>query len=199
MYENKKRIVLLDGVIFNKKQLMGDTYCDWADKYDSLIDEDDNFMNQLRGSFCGIIIDKANGSITAFTNQSGEHTLYYSVDSNMCTIFSNIEIDEQGCLELLSVGGVLRGSTPYKSINRLTACKKMYFDNSKVSIENYHKFSSYPETDLTFEECIDKCDILFCQAVRRIFEKNIEYGYKNECDLSGGLDSRMAYFSARKM
>lgn len=96
-------------------------------------------------------------------------------------------------------GGVLHGRTPYKGVFRLIAGTMLKFSNSTIILERYHKFTNYPETHLSMEECIEQADELFTQAIKRIYDKNIEYGYQNECDLSGGLDSRLAYFAALKL
>lgn len=204
-------VCLLDGVIFNKKELKKQSGKNWQDTYFDLYLSGDKYIDTLRGSFCGVSVNKKENRVEAFTNQSGEHTIYYYIENKDITVFSNIlflkelgwkrriEPDEKGCSEILGVGGVFSDHTPFQGIKRLTAGKKLAFSDGVLNIEPYHKFCNYPETDLPFDECIDGADILFTQAVKRIFDKNAEYGYRNECDLSGGLDSRMAYFTAEKL
>ncbi len=210
-FEDEKKIYLLDGVVFNKHKFEMDYNEEWSCAYKSLVESNVDFMDSLRGSFCGLIVDKESGNVEAFTNHSGEHTVYYTSDETGVSIFSNIlflkecgyklpiEPDSEGCLELLSVGGVLHGLTPYKGVRRLMAGKRLNYSNKCLNIFDFHTFSNSPETDMSFEQCIDRADELFLQAVKRIFDKNQEYGYRNECDLSGGLDSRLAFFAARKL
>ena len=65
--------------------------------------------------------------------------------------------------------------------------------------KRYHVFRNVPEHELSIEQCIERADVLFRQAIKRIYEKSREYGYQAECDLSGGLDSRMAVWVAHNM
>lgn len=68
-----------------------------------------------------------------------------------------------------------------------------------VKSEYYHVFKNIPEHDLSLDACIEKGDALFRKAVDRIFRKNKEYGYEMECDLSGGLDTRMSAWVAHDL
>lgn len=60
-------------------------------------------------------------------------------------------------------------------------------------------FHNTPEHNLSLDECVKELDKRFRNAVDRIFSKNKEYGYQGECDLSGGLDSRMATWVAHDL
>ncbi len=218
-FEDESKIVLLDGVIFNKTELMGENgKSDWQETFNSLYDEyckeePSKLINKFRGSFSGIIIDKANDTIFAYTNHSGEKTVYYTVADGALIIAShnNITTEIMGTnhaevkpniasmYEMLITGSILQGKTPFENVRRVTAGKYMMYKEGVASEVRYHMFRNVPEHTLSLEACVKQFDVLFRQAIERIYSKNKEYGYRAECDLSGGLDSRMATYVAHEM
>lgn len=214
-FEDENKIVLLDGVIFNKKELI-EKYNNenWQDVFNILYDNSNTgFMNDLRGSFCGVVYRKSDDKIFAFTNHSGEKTVYYYVKGGVTIVASHnnlttdvlrkkgiaYEPNMQCCYELLITGCSLHGNTPFKDIRRLVGGKSVITDGKSCSEEWYHIFKNLPEYDWTIDECVDKYNELFRQAIKRICSKNEEYGYRHEFDLSGGIDSRMTTWVANDM
>lgn len=211
-FEDEEKIVLLDGVIFNKQELMREYGCDsWKACFNKIFFlSPELFMNELRGSFCGAILCKSSGALMIFENQSGEKPVYYSAQKDFFVIASHnnlllpllrsegivVEADVQGCRELAALGYCAHGNTPFKNVRRLFAGKKLYIEHGVAREERYHMFRNIPEHELSLEECVEEFDKRFRAAVERIFSKNEEYGYQAECDLSGGLDSRMATWVA---
>lgn len=214
-YEDEKKIVLLDGVIFNKRELIEIRKCkDWRETIDQMAMEDpEKFQKELRGSFCGAIFWKDSHKLLVFTNQSGEKTVYYTRHENifvaashnniLTEVLGNLGIsllpDIQAHRELLNFGEILHGKTPFQGVRRLTAGKYLLITEKENKEHRYHMFHNIPEHDLTLEECVEELDKRFRKAVDRIFSKNNEYGYQSECDLSGGLDSRMATWVAHDL
>lgn len=213
-YEDSDKIVLLDGVIFNKRELMERTSGTWQDVFEGLYrDDPQTFFNGLRGSFCGAVLEKNSLRLTAFTNHSGEKTVYYTVQNGIFIVASHNNIlteilrennlpvrpDLTACQELVALGSILHGKTPFQKVRRVTAGKYVKLINGQSEEFRYHMFHNVPEHDLTLEECIEELDKRFRKAVDRIFSKNKEYGYMGECDLSGGLDSRMVTWVAHDL
>ena len=214
-FETEDRIVLLDGVIFNKDELMRSyPSVSWQDRFLILIETNPaSFMDELRGSFSGIVYSKRNNTLVAYTNHSGEKTVYYTQCEEGFVLASHVDflqhvLHENGkklspCIdanyEMLLTGSILHGKTPFESVFRITAGKVALFSETSVRLDSYHVFRNIPEHELTLDECIEKADVLFRQAVDRIFRKSKEYGYQAECDLSGGLDSRMATWVAHDL
>lgn len=218
-YQDEEKTVLLDGVIFNKRELMEARGCgSWRETVDELIREDPKtFQKELRGSFCGAVLAQPRSGepkLTVFTNQSGEKTVYYAQPKNLFAAASHhniltpylreqgvpIEPDIQSCRELLATGSILHGKTPFRNLRRLHAGKYVRIQAGQPCEEiRYHLFRNVPEHDLTLEECVEETDKRFRRAVDRIFAKNVEYGYQGECDLSGGLDSRMVTWVAHDL
>lgn len=211
-FEDDEKVVLLDGVIFNNRVLMDQYSCnDWQECFLKIYAESpENFMDKLRGSFCGVILRKKDETIFAFENQSGEKPIYYTNKRDFFVIAShnnlllpivesngiNVEPDVQGFKELTALGYCAHGNTPFKGVKRLLAGKVAYIDNGCVREARYHMFRNVPEHELSLEECVEEFDRLYRAAIKRIYSKNEEYGYQGECDLSGGLDSRMATWVA---
>lgn len=214
-YEDEEKIVLIDGVVFNNRELMeARGYVSWRETADQLIAEDPKtFQKELRGSFCGVILQKGSGEILLFTNQSGEKTVYYARREGLFLAASHnniltavlkkqgfpLEPDVQAHRELLCAGSILHGKTPFQGIRRLTAGKYLLVTEDGCHESRYHMFHNIPEHELSLDECVEELDRRFRKAVDRIFAKNKEYGYQGECDLSGGLDSRMATWVAHDL
>lgn len=215
-FENSIYVVLLDGVIFNKKELMKEFALDsWKETFLKMLDLYSNdFMNKLRGSFRGCVLKKSADELIVFTNHLGEKTVYYAMTKDGLVIGSNVEKmlpvlklngfkikpNIQSSYELLLTGTMLHGNTPCDNIFFLQGGQKLTSrGNIGVTVERYHQFHNIPEYTYSLEECIETADGYFRQAVNRIFSKNEEYGYRHECDLSGGLDSRLATWVAHDL
>ena len=148
-----------------------------------------------------------------FTNQSGEKTVYYGCDTGRFFAASHVTLlaelmKEQcipvepelgSCRQLMICGDILHGGTPLRGVRRLTAGKYLLVSRYQPVENRYHMFRNLPEHDLSLEECVEELDRRFRTAVDRIFAKNREYGYQAECDLSGGLDSRLATWVAHDL
>nr|WP_296480612.1 hypothetical protein [uncultured Acetatifactor sp.] len=214
-FVKENQMVLLDGVIFNKKNLIESSQREnlWSEVYCRLVLEDDDYINKLRGSFCGIVFDMSKMKLEAFTNHSGEKAVYFYHRDDLLIVTSHMELMKealihngqplqpniQACQEMLSTGSMLHGNTILKNAYRIMpGCKIIFFDGVLSNIR-YHMFHNIPEQELSLEECIDEADRLFRNAVDRIFSKNLEYGYQAEADLSGGLDSRLVTWVAHDL
>lgn len=209
-------LILLDGVITNKGELMkNNPGLSWTEVFHTLYKlYGKDVVDQLRGSFCGIIGDKNQNKLIAFTDQIGSKVVLFSkystnllIASHMSLIREISRLDknykltfcEDSMYEMLITESILGDKTLFNEVKRITSGKRLICDSDGIHIETYHVFRNVPEHDMTIEECIDKADILFRNAVDRIFHKNIEYGYHHECDLSGGLDSRMCTWVAHDL
>ncbi len=214
-FQNDSLIVLLDGVVFNKAELLAQAGSDdWAAVFLGLYaEEGERVASRLRGSFCGVIFEKASGRLLAFTNQSGERPVYYGSFVGMFCLASHVTIltelmaaqgipvkpDIQSCRQLMGLGSILHGGTPVQGLRRLTAGKLLLWADGQGEEQRYHMFHNVPEHDMSLDECVDELDRRFRQAIDRIYGKNREYGYQAECDLSGGLDSRLATWVAHDL
>lgn len=213
-YEDEEKILLLDGVIFNQRELMSGSSKSWQSVVEGLYQQDpETFFTALRGSFCGAVLEKRSGVLRAFTNHSGEKTVYYTMQGDRFVVASHNNIlteilrenhlpvvpDLEACKELVALGSLLHGKTPFRGVRRVTAGRAVTISGGQSTESQYHMFRNLPEHEMSLEECIDELDKRFRKAVDRIFSKNREYGYQGECDLSGGLDSRMTAWVAHDL
>lgn len=171
-------------------------------------------LSDLRGTFSGIIHNKQNNEFYAFVNQTGDKQLFYYKDSDEILLSDSITeitnyltrqwkrytLDERGVYFLLTYGFMLEDYTLIKEIRKINAGQYLKIKNGKIEIHQYHKFSNNPDKTLYNEkEAIEGIDHYFKQAIKRQFDKDVEYGFKHAVGLSGGLDSRMTSWVAHDM
>lgn len=202
--------ILLDGVIFNKLDLMGNNKS-WEETVYNLKDKS-NFPDMMRGSFSGAIIYK-DGRIMAFTDHCGEKPVFvYSKDNKLmiCTDLllyrrwmecAGIKLTPYNpyIRYMLSYGFMIEDCTCYTEVKRLMPSYSFFYDKGNVSTEKYHNFDNTNLSTLSDEEAIKKIDELFRNAIRLEFGKDSEYGYKHIVDISGGLDCRIVNYVAKEM
>lgn len=212
-------LIISEGVIFNKAELY-ETYC--VDNIESLIlslykSLGDEFFNTFRGSFSGALYDKEKETWLIWTNHCGDNSLFYSYKNNEFRVGSQFDyvlnslsaahiatsIDEQAAYYELTFGFMEDDSTFIEEIKRLLPGSYIKIDASGFSCNTYWETARIGETESyageSEAEVIDKIDELFRRAVKREFDKDIEYGYRHMSNLSGGMDSRMTTWVAHDM
>lgn len=213
-FENEKYIIVLDGVIFNKSELIKDEDSWLITVIKIYEDFGDSFFKKFRGSFSGLFYDKEKDKWVIFTDHIGSKSVFlYRAENEKYLIASKI-VDVYGFLNLngyqkyldinssymlLSYGYMIQDSTLEKNIKKLLPGYYYKIEKGELSKHLYHKFSNKSNYNLNDEEIIENIDILFRQAIKRQFDKDIEYGYKHFVGLSGGLDSRMTSWVAHQM
>lgn len=212
-YEDANIVILSDGVILNKFELLGKYDCKDLAEYMQTKCLSASFPSEMIGPFNSFIYDKNMKTGMAFGNQTGDSSVFYRIDEQeSLLVFSNnfnciIEkndahrcLDEQSAHYLLTYGFLVSDGTIIKGVKRLPPGKKLVFSEDGVKVTTYHRFDFLNRNDISLDEAINKIDELFRKAVRRCFEKDIEYGYTTHlADLSAGLDSRMVNWVARDM
>jgi len=212
-YESEKFIVLADGLVLNKNEFSGDDSI-----YKSLCDyylhcyEDINAIKGLIGPFTTIVFNKQEGNGIAFANQTGDSSIFYGYDSSNEVLYlsNNFNVVAQKCQRkrlnekaahyLLTYGFIVDDSTIVDGIFRLQAGKLLRFGTNGIKVEQYHRFNFHDKKDITLDEAIEQVDVLFRKAVKRCFDKDIEYGYTQHlADMSAGLDSRMTNVVAKDL
>lgn len=213
--ENEKYIVILEGVIFNKRELQ-EKYPDisWFEIIVKLyLEYDMKFPNLLRGTFSGVIYEKDTKKLMGFTNHTGERTVFYSTIKNHIILSSNFNmiieemkennipyvLDHKAIECMLTYGCMLDETTYIECVKRLMPGTSILIEGNNRELETYHRFDNSKTVQLSDEEVITKLDFYFCQAIKREFEKDKEYNLQSVVDLSGGLDCRVVNYVAKKM
>ncbi|MEZ7866923.1 MAG: asparagine synthase-related protein [Paludibacteraceae bacterium] len=209
-------LIVIEGVVLNKKDLI-DQYVP-GDSFESCIRRmyavsGETFFNQFRGSFSGVLFDKVNEKWLIFTDQIGDKQIFYSeltdgllFGSEMRfmveTLNANnlpVTLNNTGAYLVLTHGFVIEDHTLVNEVKKLSAGHYLKLDKSGLHEIQYHRFSNQPRKEMTEQEAVEGIDRLFRQAVKRQFDKDLEYGYKHITCLSGGLDSRMTVWVAHQM
>lgn len=201
-------VVATDGVIVNSNENSLSTTI--ANSYFS--GSLHQLLAQLRGSFSGIIFDKKNKKICAYTDHFSTKPLFYYqfhdgiiISSEIYAIVSclkkfneSIKINKIGAYSMLTYGYMYKDYTLVEGIHRIKEGTVLYYSNGNLSFTKYHNFS-FDEKHIDFDEAIDKIDFLFKQAVGLQYQKNKKCGYLDVVPMSAGMDCRMTSFVLRKM
>lgn len=220
--EREKSIIITEGVILNKVQLMEkygfETFPQTIEYMYANYGE--TFFNEFRGSFSGGYFDKEKRVWLFYTNQIGDKPLFYYRGANNIVVASSVNyitevlksagitclINEKAVYDILSYGFMASGEgngTLLEDVLRLKAGTYLKYDirQNRTEIIRYKRFTNTKLLDesLTEQDIIEELDIRFRKAVALEFEKDKEYGYVSLSSLSGGLDSRMTTWVAKRL
>lgn len=216
-FDVDKYIIILDGVILNKKKWEGKyNSLDWSEIVVKLYElRGDEFFSLFRGSFSGALYDKLKDKWIIFGDQFGSKFLYYTKKGNFFCCSSimgeiyrilkennkeyNLSVDNS--LLLLTYGFMIDDRTLCSDIKKINPGCYLILDKGELKEKRYYLLKNESlYKNLQLDDAIEIVDELFRQAVRRQFEKDIEAGYeKHLVALSGGLDCRMTSFVAHEM
>lgn len=163
------------------------------------------FANDLRGSFFIFLTDKIQNKTLIYTNHTGDQRVFYKQSSGEVVISNsikdivhfchqkseNILLNKKAATYLLTFGYMLHGETLVDEIYRLKPGQYLCYLNGKFTVKSYFQVQNKPDTKINETEAIETIDKLFRQAVKKEFEKDLEYNFNHISSLSGGLDSRM--------
>lgn len=221
-FEDQDIIVLIEGVVFNKRTLIANLNTgSWNECLKCMYNQyGEAFYSNFRGSFSGFLFDKKQQKLIVWTNHCGDNVVFYYIDDNNFIFGTQVNyiidtlkknnistsLNEKSVLDMLVYGFMEDNNTYAKEIKRLLPGQYFTlelndYSNRKWSVNTYYTVGMYP-TDVkkwTEKQIIDKLDELFCDAVKLEYDKDVEYGYAHLTDLSGGLDSRMNTIVANEL
>lgn len=211
--ETDDLIIVIDGVIFNSSDIMKKFNCDvFSDAIINFAQEDELFFKQLDGSHSGAIYYKKTKCWYIYTNILGDRAIFYYYNNGKYIIGSQLNYitdcmkalnidrrsDIHGISCLLDYGFFLDDSTCIENVKRLYPGEYITIKDGKLDIKEYY-LAEYSEVDISVDDAIEKLDNAFCNAMKKIANKNNDYGYKNVLDISGGMDSRMICYTAKRL
>lgn len=214
--ETERYIVLLDGVVLNRKQIVSNfmkiadgTWCDVLIK---LYEENGElFFTGLRGSFSGALYDKKASKWIIFGDQIGSKFTFYSrVGDFFCCCEEmghmyymlkdngiTYDLNPENSMLLLTYGFMLDGRTLCNEIHKINPGCYLVLQNGVLEEKRYYLLDNTPDYSINEKDAVELIDYYFRQAVVRQFEKDEEYGFPiHLVALSGGLDCRMTSFVA---
>lgn len=215
VFENDTHFILLHGVIVNLNELLKEYKESTKEQlFIQLFDAyEEQFPNQLQGTFSIVFIEKKNQKIWLFADHISAKTLFYISDEayvgfssnlfELASITKNEPVDQSidwRTFSYMSKYGHMPGDATFiKSIKKVQAGHYVTFYNGQIDVVKYHQWRFGTNTDISFEDAVDELDRRFKKAVRLHFEKDVALGKKHIGSLSGGLDSRMTLVTAHTL
>ena len=214
-YQDQKYTVVLDGVILNLSELKQTYQRDTAsgvlvEMYRQM---GEGFIGELRGPFSGVFYDKAEDRSYSFANQTGDmaayyfkNDAYYITSSDFGYIISFLRengipyhFHNLAARYILLFGYMIDSTTFAKEIERILPGHYMKCTGNTAVDLVYYRLQNR-EIPCSLGQAVELVDEGFRRAVKRCFDKDLEYGYTHHlADMSGGLDSRMTCWVARDM
>lgn len=212
-------LIILDGVILNKKQLI-EKYSiqnennDWCAIVKKMYTQNGKkFFDEFRGSFSGVLRDYTKDITIVFSDHIGSKFLYYTysdsfflVSSYISNIYSffkenNIKysLSVEAAYMMLTYGYMLEENTLCQQIKKLYPGHYICIEHGKITNEQYCKVDIIPDKSISLNDAINIVDENFQKLIIREFEKDKEYNYEHFVNLSGGLDSRMTSLVAHDL
>lgn len=214
-YENDFYIIVIEGVVLNKKELITRYRSkNWIECVLAMYrKEGETFFDTFRGSFSGIFYDKTQDKWLIFTDHIGSKQVFfqknnegYIIASELKYIYdfnkansSTLSLNVQAAYMALTMGYVIEDNTLLKDVKKLMAGHYLCIKNNVMEKYQYHRFSNKPNNEINKQTAIEGIDKYFKQAIKRAFDKDLEYGYNHIVTLSGGLDSRMTAWVAHQL
>ncbi|MEG0997405.1 MAG: hypothetical protein RSF13_00025 [Clostridiales bacterium] len=215
--QDENYIIITEGVILNKKQLLEKYNC--SNLFELIIVMQKNkteFYKDFRGSFSGAIYDKNKHEWNVYTNHYGDNAIFYYNNNGISIIASDINyiinylknnhikytMDENALYYILTYAFMGDDSTIVSEIKRLAPGSVITLNyNGLCEIREYYRLSKnkYNLSNWSDEKIVNRLDELFRNAIKLEYDKDLEYGYEHLSDLSAGLDSRMNVWVAHEM
>lgn len=218
LYEDEDFVVIAEGVLLNKNELLKATGTRSITELaiQGYLNKGDAFFDEFRGPFSGALYDKAKRRWIVYTNHQGDKTVFYYFNRDGGFAFGSqvnyvldvlhcrketITLNERAVYAMISYAFMVDDGTYVNEVKRLLPGHYAVIDNGRLEVREYYR----PKKNLldlsrfSDEDIIEELDSRFKRAVRRQMDKDVEYGYKHLCDLSGGLDSRMTTWVAHEL
>ncbi len=212
---SEELLFIIDGVILNKTELLQNSNSkNWEEFIlNTYVNNNTTFFTQMRGSFWGVVIDKKNGNVLAYSDHIGTKQLFFASNEDSLVISTNSykltrhlkghkslkpTLNEQGAYFVLDHGYTIEDMTVVSEISRLIPGHYFIKTEKKEEVKQYYRLKKAVKA-ISDEEAIEGMDKRFQAAVRRAFEKDKEYGYRHLVAISGGLDTRMTCYVAHEM
>lgn len=214
-YQDETIILVIDGVILNKKSLET-TYQEYS--WPLVVKRiyrkhGEKFFSLFRGSFSGCLYDKQSQYWFAFSDHIGTKFMYYIKGDGFFFLTSYIPFAYQFLREnqirhslsvenaylLLSYGYMIDDRTLSDSIFKINPGCYICSNGVDINEKQYFLLDNTPDLSIKEKDAIELMDEKFRKAIELQFEKDCEYGYKHIVSLSAGLDSRMVTWVSHEM
>ena len=172
-----------------------------------------DFFDAFRGMFSGAVYFKKLRKWLVFSDHIGNKPVFYYAREGQVILGSQlsditntmhhnhipVQLDRNGANQFATFGCFMDESTWISGVRRILPCDCIELCSGTVQVRTYHHFAERSDEQMTEDEAIQRLDAAFCQAVQRGIDKNREYGYTGIIDISGGADSRMIAYTAKRL
>lgn len=214
-FEFNDHIVVLEGVIYNAchiRETLGKQ--SFLDAVEILVRQPTKqFIQSLDGACSGAIIYKKEKRVVVFTSVLGEKSIFFTKYQGKFIIGSQLNYitdimchknivripNETAISQFLAYGFYLDDSTCIEGVKRLYPGTYLEIKNGNLTVQEYNKIEYSQIYDYPEKRLIQMLQTAFLNAMKKIVNKNAEYGYCNLINISGGADSRMIACAAKKI
>ena len=160
----------------------------------------DEFVNELNGTFSGLIVDLRSNTVVLFNDRyglsriyvhEGSDGVYFSSEAKsiLRAVASTRNIDEAGLAEFVVCGCALQGRTLFKGVSLLPPASRWTFSHGRlIRKESYFRKEAWEQLPpLSEAEYYEQLKEIFPRIVRKYFRGRSQVGMS----LTGGLDGRM--------
>lgn len=210
-FANNNLLVLSEGIILNLTELKIKYKAKDDESFFSTVLENNSIINEFKGNYCGIILNKISGEYIAFNNHTATKKLFYYHSTDITVIatdlyslnftVTNLGIkttpDIQGAYFLLTSGFMHDNYTLISEIKQVRAGEYLKCDETgHWQINTYFSLNTIQFNTLSKEDILHELDYLYNKAIGYEFEIDTENNFMPLVTLSGGLDSRLTSLQA---
>lgn len=213
-YKSDDYVLLLDGLVLNRSQILkGRNKTNWAEcVLDLYLEKGEKFFMNLEGSYVGALYDVKKDKWVVFKDHLGSFPVFYA---NTGQLFVSTDI---ACLyRMMKQSGITLNLDPIGikmlffcdlSIDGYTICQEvkwlhpgcyLVYENGQIAEKQFYEITRNEIHLSSEDEYLDMIDESFCDAIKKQFSKDSEYGYKTITLLSGGIDSRIMVWISHQM
>jgi len=200
LFENSSIVVGFDGVVLNKKKVLGNK--SWQNYFLDDLDDLPKKLNNLRGTFNGFIYEKQKQRLRLFNDPCGAKNFAYEFDGKEFIFASSVwdlltisdlprTLNSESIYCFLAYGFLFSEMSWTKNSRRLPAGSILTFQNNQITCEKYKVFVYDQNHQRSKAKTMDTLEALFEATIKEQFQKDAEENYQSFTTLSGGLDSRV--------
>ena len=200
LFENDAVVVGFDGVVLNKKKVIGNNT--WQNYFLEDLENLAPKLNNLRGSFNGFIYEKEAQRLRLFNDPCGAKNFAYEFDGTQFIFGSSVwdllelsdlprVLDSEAVYCFLAYGYLFSEMSWTKNSRRLPVGSILNFQNNKITFKKYKEFIYQQNHQRSKRQTLDTLEALFEATIKEQFKKDEEENYQSFTTLSGGLDSRV--------
>ena len=164
----------------------------------------ESFVTRLVGAFAVAIWDPRDGRLVLARDRAGERPLFFSITregvvfaTEVAAIASHrgtdLTLDSGALSGYLQFGSFVAPGTPFTAIRKVAPAERVTIQATSVRRERYWRWNVVETSKRA--PSMDAFDEIFCEAVRRQSDVDVEFAVF----LSGGLDSSLVSSVVRKL